>query len=214
MNISNLSCTANRVLLALTINGPMTYTEIADSLSITYRSVKRAIHELRSQDIVQTTSTGNRRIVKFRAILNIPVIVEDVRTMCLTADETEDNEQKIQAVIAALYEVYPKERFPGKVYHPRDARDLLSLADGSATLVYDGIEPARDMDNINSPLHYSKRMLQTGKATQYRDRSDQAKVQESNKSTYKQYEEVVITDELREMMRIGGEQERARLGSS
>jgi DNA-binding Lrp family transcriptional regulator len=204
MNISKLSCPANRVLLALTINGPMTYTELMRTLNLSESSVKRAIRELRSQDIVQTASTGNRRTVKFKATLNINPIAEDVRTMCLTADETEDDEQKIHAVIAALYDVYPKEKFPDRVYHPRDARDLLNLTNGSSTLVYDGIEPARDMDDIKSPLHYSKRMLQTGKATQYRDRSDQAKVQESSKPAYKQYDEIVITDELRAMVIEGG----------
>jgi DNA-binding Lrp family transcriptional regulator len=197
------SCTANRVLTVLIQSGTQTYAQLADGLDISERNIKGAVTELVELGLAKRIDSGNRRTVLIQHIMPMYQETSDARSMCVQADEADDIEAKIKAVQASMRSIFPPDKFPSATYAQREARELLNLTGNSATLVYDGVEPARNhLNEIKSPFYYAKKMLQRESATLAHDKAKQARTQ-----VHSEVEDPYgLTDEVRALQEMGRRQ--------
>jgi DNA-binding Lrp family transcriptional regulator len=165
MNISSMSGAARGVYLALLFDGEMTYAEIAVTVGINASSVRRAINELREQDCIEVFQSGNGRELTVRALAYPQRKVDDVRMLCIDADDTEDFEGGKWGAVQAIWEdLFSENNRPHEEWRIRhNARELLAKTGGSTVELYDKLQVARSNPDyphaIDNPFAYMAGIL-------------------------------------------------------
>jgi hypothetical protein len=169
MNVSKLSNSARGIIVALVINNDMTYAELMENLSISKNPLMVAMRELRSLALVQVYSTGNRRTQAVRLTLPSQPLTCTVYELCVKADETADENEQIEAIMATLQERFPVGSYSGKTPTRRDVRRWLNQA-GSAIEFYELLEQSKGKA-VKAPINYISKMIANDSVQPVRARS-------------------------------------------
>lgn len=161
MNVSAIkSMTAVKVLCDVILNYEETYKEVMAHCRIKRPILQRALQELTDLGLVEKVKVEGSREYRLRATLPIPIATSTILERCIKADEDNDLNAKIQAILSEIGSVFPIGSYTGKAPNVRQAIRWLSLMGNSAVQLYGLLEDARGRHlEKSAPINYVEAII-------------------------------------------------------
>lgn len=145
MNIALVrDCSASHVALALQIGKEMTYDGLVKATKLGRRTVERGVNELRKLEAIQERVYDNPLYGSSKLVFSLiePLTIDDEKEYwerAREADESGNNEVKLEALGTILAEWFPASDGWGRVF-PAKLKKMLRLGKGSVQTVLERLE--------------------------------------------------------------------------